>query len=237
MPAVKAPAGKAAVVNPTGVKATAAKATAVSPAKASPGGTPAAEPAAHRRPGRPRSEEADRPIIDAALSLFAESGADGLCIEQVAARAGVGKATIYRRWPGKEDLLLDALATLKVPLPTPQGRSVGTDLVALLDAMGKESADPRRARLFALLQGEGLRYPRLMARYMETVVEPRRDVVRSVLRRGVATGELREETDIEAALFMLSGAVLARGRYGQEPIEAGYPRRVVDELLRGLASR
>ncbi len=213
----------------------------MSPVKAPPAGPvtvlPAAEPAPHRRPGRPRSERADRAIIDAALSLFAESGADGLCIEQVAARAGVGKATIYRRWPGKEDLLLDALATLKVPLPAPQGRSVGTDLVALLDAMGKESADPRRARLFALLQGEGLRYPRLMARYMETVVEPRRDVVRSVLRRGVATGELREETDIEAALFMLTGAVLARGRYGQEPIEAGYPRRVVDELLRGIASR
>jgi AcrR family transcriptional regulator len=226
VPAVKAPAGKATVVNPTvvdpaGLKATSAKATSAPP----------------RRPGRPRSEQADRAIIDAALSLFAESGADGLCIEQVAARAGVGKATIYRRWPGKEDLLLDALATLKVPLPAPQGRSARTDLVALLDAMGKESADPRRARLFALLQGEGLRYPRLMARYMETVVEPRRDVVRSVLRRGVATGELREDTDIEAALFMLSGAVLARGRYGQEPIEAGYPRRVVDELLRGIASR
>jgi Tetracyclin repressor-like, C-terminal domain len=76
-----------------------------------------------------------------------------------------------------------------------------------------------------------------MARYMETVVEPRREVVRSVLRRGVAIGELREETDIEAALFMLSGAVLTRGRYGQKPVEDGYARRVVGELLRGIASR
>src|SRR6478752_4034025 len=71
--------------------------------------------AEHRRPGRPRSERADRAIIDAALSLFAEHGVEGLCIEEVAARAGVGKATIYRRWPGKEDLLLDALAALKTP--------------------------------------------------------------------------------------------------------------------------
>ena len=86
-------------------------------------------------PGRPRSEQADRAIIDAALSLFAESGPDGLCIEKVAARAGVGKATIYRRWPGKEDLLLDAIAALKTPLPEPRGRSVREDLVALLDAM------------------------------------------------------------------------------------------------------
>ena len=59
-----------------------------------------------RRAGRPRSEQADRAIIEAALDLFAESGPEGLCIEKVAARAGVGKATIYRRWPGKEDLLL-----------------------------------------------------------------------------------------------------------------------------------
>ena len=70
-----------------------------------------------RRPGRPRSEQADQAIIDAALSLFAESGPEGLCIERVAARAGVGKATIYRRWPGKEDLLLDAIAALKAPMP------------------------------------------------------------------------------------------------------------------------
>ena len=66
-----------------------------------------------RRPGRPRSERA---IIDAALSVFAESGTEGLCIEEVAARAGVGKATIYRRWPDKEDLLLDAIGALQAPL-------------------------------------------------------------------------------------------------------------------------
>src|SRR6266702_1128101 len=86
---------------------------------------PAARP---RRPGRPRSEEADRAIIDAALCVFAEHGVEGLCIEKVAAKAGVGKATIYRRWPGKEDLLLDAMAWLKAPLPVPAGRSVAEDL-------------------------------------------------------------------------------------------------------------
>ena len=169
----------------------------------------AAGAAVHRRPGRPRSEQAERAIIDAALSLFAESGPDGLCMEQVAARAGVGKATIYRRWPGKEDLLLDALAALKTPLPEPRGRSVRDDLVAVLDAMCRDTADPRRARQFALLQGEGAKYPRLMARFIETVVEPRREVVRSVLRRGLTTGELREDTDIEAALYLLRGAALA----------------------------
>jgi AcrR family transcriptional regulator len=189
------------------------------------------------RRGRPRSEQADRAIIDAALDLFAESGAEGLCIEKVAARAGVGKATIYRRWPGKEELLLDALAALKAPLPEPKGESVREDLVALLDAMRIEAVDPRQVRQVALLLGEGARYPRLIERYVETVVEPRRDVFRAVLRRGIATGELRDGTNVELAVDMLAGAVLARTRPGKDRPDRGYARRVVDELLTGLASR
>ena len=193
-------------------------------------------PPSPRGPGRPRSERADQAILSAALDLFADCGPDALCIEQVAAKAGVGKATIYRRWPGKEDMLLDAVSTLRTQLPEPQGRSVRADLIALLNAICRDAADRRRARLFALLQGEGSRYPRLMATYIETVVQPRRDVVRSVLRRGVATGELREDTDIEAASFLLDGAVLA-SMYGPGPTDARYARRVVEELLRGLAAR
>jgi len=188
-----------------------------------------------RRPGRPRSERADRAIIDAALSVFAESGIEGLCIETVAARAGVGKATIYRRWPGKEDLLLDAIGALQAPLPEPAGRSVREDLVMVLSAMRDAVADPRRVREFALLLGEGAKYPRLMARYVETMLEPRREVIRSVLRRGIATGELRAGADIEAALFMLTGAVIARGKYDPGSMPPGYVERVVDELLLGLA--
>lgn len=196
-------------------------------------GAPPAEP---RRPGRPRSEQADRAILTAALDLFAECGPDALCIEAVAARAGVGKATIYRRWPGKEEMLLDALAGLRTQLPVPQGKSVRSDLIALLDATCREAADPRRARLFALLQGEGARYPRLMAAYLDTVVRPRREVVKSVLRRGVATGELRENTDIDAATFLFNGAVLA-SMYGRDAPDSRYARRVVEELMRGLAAR
>ncbi|HET9894213.1 MAG TPA: TetR/AcrR family transcriptional regulator [Streptosporangiaceae bacterium] len=196
-----------------------------------------AQPEDGRRAGRPRSMQAERAIIGATLELFAESGAEGLCIEKVAARAGVGKATIYRRWAGKEDLLLDAIAAMKWPLPKPKGESVREDLAALLDAMARESADPRRTRQFALLLGEGAAYPRLLERYVETVVEPRREVVRTVLRRGIATGELREQTNIEAAVDMLTGAVLARSRANRDRADRGYARRVVDELLTGLGSR
>jgi AcrR family transcriptional regulator len=174
--------------------------------------------------------------LAAALDLFAECGPDALYIEQVAARAGVGKATIYRRWPGKEDMLVDAISSLGTQLPVPQGRSVRADLTALLDAIGREAADPPRARLFALLQGEGVRYPRLMARYVDIVVKPRAEMVTAVLRRGVATGELRENTDIGAAVFLLNGAVLA-SMYGQDHLDSRFARRVVDELLRGLAAR
>jgi len=211
------------------------QAAGVAPAAAERAGAPGA--AGSRRPGRPRSERADQAIIDAALSLFAESGPDGLCIERVAARAGVGKATIYRRWPGKEDLLLAAIAAVKVPLPEPAGQSVRADLVDLLDSMCQSAADPGLARQAALLLGEGAKYPRLMARYRETVVEPRREVFRSVLRRGVASGELRADTDIEAALFMLIGAVVARSRHELDRIPPGYTERVVGELLQGLAPR
>jgi AcrR family transcriptional regulator len=189
-----------------------------------------------RRRGRPRSAQAEQAILAAALDLIAERGPEGLGIEQVAARAGVGKATIYRRWPGKEDMLLDAIGSLGSDLPVPQGRSVRADLVALLDAFCREAGDPRRARLFALLQGEGLRYPRLLARYTEAVVQPRQAIVASVLRRGLATGELRENTDIEAATFLLNGAVLA-SMSGHEHVDARYARRIVEELMRGLAAR
>jgi Bacterial regulatory proteins, tetR family len=80
------------------------------------------------RPGRPRSEQAERAIIEATLDLLAEVGIAALSVEQVAARAGVGKATIYRRWPNKEALIIDAAASLKSPLPDVPGRSISEDL-------------------------------------------------------------------------------------------------------------
>src|SRR5579859_3949183 len=149
-----------------------------------------------RRPGRPRSEQAEQAIIEATLDLFAEEGFEGVCVEAVAARAGVGKATIYRRWPNKEELLLAAFSSLKSPFPQAQGVSVRDDLLAMVKTMCADRSDPRKARRYALLLGEGAKYPRLMARYKEEVVEPRREAMREVIRRGVRTGELRPETDV-----------------------------------------
>src|ERR1700751_4870609 len=162
---------------------------------------------ANRRPGRPRSEQAEQAIIEATLDLFAEQGFEGLFVEAVAARAGVGKATIYRRWPNKEELLLAAFGSLKSPFPQPKGVSVRDDLLAMVQVMCADKADPRKARRYALLLGEGEKYPRLMARYKETVVQPRRELMRSVIRRGIATGELRADVDVEIAVLALTGTV------------------------------
>src|SRR3984885_889006 len=152
---------------------------------------PAGDCAAARRPGRPRSEQAEQAILEAAIEAVGDRGIDGVSCEDVAARAGVGKATLYRRWPGKEDLLIAAFAALKRPLPEPRGESVREDLIRLLTVVAEDAHDPRYAQQYALLHGAGERYPRLVAGYKERVVEPRRELVRTVLRRGVASGELR----------------------------------------------
>jgi AcrR family transcriptional regulator len=192
---------------------------------------------ASRRPGRPRSEQADQAIIEATLDLFAEQGFEGVCVEAVAARAGVGKATIYRRWPNKEELLLAAFGSLKSPFPEPKGVSVRDDLLAMVEVMCADKADPRKARRYALLLGEGEKYPRLMARYKETVVEPRREAMRAVIRRGVQTGELRPGTDIEIAMLTLTGAIMAHEKTADGRFDGDFAARLVDGLLLGLSAR
>lgn len=202
-----------------------------------PGSSTGAGPAeTSRRPGRPRSEQAEQAIIEATLDLFAEQGFEGVCVEAVAARAGVGKATIYRRWPNKEELLLAALSSMKSPLPEPTG-SVRDDLVAQMSVMCADRADPRKARRYALLLGEGQKYPRLMARYKETVIGPRHDAMRAVIRRGIASGELRADADVEIALLALTGAVLAKEKAADGSLDGAFAARIVDELLLGLVPR
>ena len=189
-----------------------------------------------RRPGRPRSEQAEQAIIEATLDLFAEQGFDGVCVEAVAARAGVGKATIYRRWQNKEELLLAALGSMKSPIPEPTG-SVRDDLVAHLTVMCADKADPRKARRYALLLGEGQKYPRLMARYKAEVVEPRREMIRSVIRRGIETGELRPSTDVEIAMLTLTGAIMAQEKSVAGTLDGEFAARLVDGLLLGCSAR
>jgi AcrR family transcriptional regulator len=202
-----------------------------------PNSGPAGDCPAARRPGRPRSEQAAQAILEAAIEAVGERGIDGVSCEDVAARAGVGKATLYRRWPGKEDLLIAAFAALRRPLPEPGGESVRADLIAMLEVMADDAEDPRHAQQYALLHAEGERYPRLVALYRERVIEPRRELMRSVLRRGIAAGEVRPDADVEIAMLALTGAVMARGKLDTPRPDPGFATRVVDELLLGLAPR
>jgi len=187
-----------------------------------------------RAPGRPRSERAEKAIIDATLDLLAEEcGVAGVSIEAVAARAGVGKTTIYRRWPNKEALIVHALATIKGPLPEPSGASVREDLLAVARAMRAQNSR-KGVRCLWNVVGAAEKHPRLYARYRQDVIEPRRQVIRDVLRRGVAAGELRPDLDVETAVTMLTGALT--GKFPAQTLPDDFPETVVDMLLRGIAA-
>ncbi|GAA2425456.1 TetR/AcrR family transcriptional regulator [Actinomadura vinacea] len=187
-----------------------------------------------RAPGRPRSERAEKAIIEATLDLLAEeSGVAGVSIEAVAARAGVGKTTIYRRWPNKEALIVGALAAAKRPLRDPGRGTVREDLLVLARELGAERRD-RHARCFWNVAGGAEKHPELYARYRHDVIEPRREVLRRVLRRGLDRGELRPGADPEVAIALLVGALAHRAPLDRLP--EGFPEAVVDAVLGGIGA-
>jgi AcrR family transcriptional regulator len=191
-----------------------------------------------RPPGRPRSERADKAIINATLDLLAEEGGvAGVSIEAVASRAAVGKTTIYRRWPNKEALIIDALAALKEPFPSPVGDSVRDDLVAIARAFMTGKTDKKRLDCYWSIMSGAERYPELIARFTREVIEPRRDVIRRVLRRGIESGELRADLDVEVTLWLIMGAVAQRARaFGAGPVPDDFPGKVIDALLTGIGA-
>ena len=193
-------------------------------------------PTAARRPAARAASAPSRQSSGHAGTVRRKGRRGSFCVEEVPP-AGVGKATVYRRWHNKEDLLLAALGSMKSPLPETDGGSVRDDLIALVTVMAQDAADPRRTRQYTLLLGEGEKYPRLMARYAETVVEPRRDVIRSVLRRGMANGQLRPDLDVEIAMLTLTGAAMSRGKYDTVGHNEDFAEHVVDSLLLGLPPR
>ncbi|WP_245908071.1 TetR/AcrR family transcriptional regulator [Pseudosporangium ferrugineum] len=190
-----------------------------------------------KAPGRPRDARAAEAILDAVTTLLGEGqSADSLSIEAVAAKAGVGKATIYRRWANKEALLIDAVARMKGPLPVPAGESVRDDLIMLV-SHGRNRRMERYGKVTACLMPEMVRSPEMHAVY-QAAIEPRREVMRQVLRRGIETGELRADLDIELTLLMISGPTVAQNMLHwnpRVPIE-GYAEALVDAILRGAAA-
>ncbi|MBB4744826.1 AcrR family transcriptional regulator [Actinoplanes octamycinicus] len=190
-----------------------------------------------KAPGRPRNAQADEAILDAVLTLMAEGqSAAAVSIESVAAKAGVGKATIYRRWPNKEALLIDAVRSMKGPIPELAGVSARADLIAMVTA-NRSSRVQEFGKVTACLLPELMKDEQLRQMH-HAVMEPRREVMREILRRGIASGELRADLNIELTLLMLSGPSMAQGLFGTEtgvPLEE-FPVVLVDALLRGAAA-
>jgi AcrR family transcriptional regulator len=189
-----------------------------------------------KAPGRPRNAQADQAIIQAVFDLLSSGlSADALSMEAVAAKAGVGKATIYRRWPNKEALLVDAVATMKGPLPEPKGESVRDDLIMLIAAMRNKRME-HYGKVTMCLLPEIAKSPE-MRRIYQGVIEPRRDIMRAVLRRGIENGELRADLDVELTLLMISGPAVAQNMVNWNPqvSDEGFAEALVDALLRGAA--
>ncbi|MEV8515679.1 TetR/AcrR family transcriptional regulator [Dactylosporangium sp. NPDC051484] len=188
-------------------------------------------------PGRPRSARVDEAIVEAVFELLgAGQSADAVSIEAVAAKAGVGKATIYRRWPNKEALLIDAVLAMKGPLPELRGESVRDDLVTLIAAM-RNKRMARQGKVTACLMPELFKSPE-MTRVYQGVVEPHREVLRSVLHRGIASGELRADLDVELAVLVLAGPAIAQNmlRWNPNVPDEHFAENLVDFVLRGAQS-
>lgn len=199
--------------------------------------TISADAGAARAPGRPRDPGVAETIFEAVTGLLSEGASiEALSVEAIAARAGVGKATIYRRWPGKDELILDAIAAMKSKIPAPKGESVREDLLAIMRSSAVSRDVDRDARVIPCVALEMRRNPKF-AKLHEQVIEQRREVSREVVRRGIATGEIRADADVEVVITMLSSPMLMNKLFGPNTrIDAQkLPEQVLDIVLHGVA--
>ncbi|WP_043174233.1 TetR/AcrR family transcriptional regulator [Streptomyces sp. NRRL B-24484] len=200
---------------------------------------PAAELCAPRR-GRPRSEAAEQAIFAAVEDLM-ESGKSlsELSVERIAAAAGVGKATIYRRWPNKEALLVEVVARLESPLPEPSGGTVREELVRMVDYMRKRGLAKRSRWMLKSALSQMNAWPELREAYQEQVVKPRRELARAIVRRGVDEGVLRSDIDVELVCEIIIGPILLRSvLWDEAPLDdPDLAEQMVDAVLNGVGAQ
>jgi AcrR family transcriptional regulator len=178
-----------------------------------------------------------RAIIDATRDLLTAEGYTRLRLEHVAARAGVGKATIYRRWGSKEALAQELLTELAAPhIAVPDTGDTREELLACvvnpMRAITETSFGPVIRALLSQIAGN----PTLGDPFRATVVQARRDEVARVIARGVARGDLRPDTDPDVATELLVGPVYFRLVFGGR-LTQDFAERVVDTVLRGYGMR
>ncbi len=194
-----------------------------------------AEPAPR---GRPRSEKARAAILRAAAGLLLEHGLAAVSMDAVAARAGVSKATIYRWWPTKETLALDALYTewtTAAPVPRDTG-SLRSDLIELLSPWVRLVSAQPYGRVIAALLAETRTDPAFAAEYQRRVIEPRRDQAREIFGRAIERGEVPADLDLEIALDLIYGPLYLRLLQGHAPLDDGFVQAAIGLALNGIAA-
>jgi AcrR family transcriptional regulator len=186
-------------------------------------------------PGRPKSDRARRAVLTAALELVRDNGYAALTIEGIAARAGVAKTTIYRSWPSKAAVVMDAVFAESDPrLSFPDTGSAREDLRLQISRMATLFTEPAFGKPFVGLLADSQHDPVLADALHQRLITARRAGGAEVLRRGVERGELRADLDVHVAIDALYGAIYYRLLISHQPLSAEYARTVVDEVFVGL---
>ncbi len=185
--------------------------------------------------GRPRDARADRAILTAALELMAEGGVPDLRMDAVAARAGVGKAAIYRRYRSKDELVAAAVAALVSEITVPDTGSTHSDLLALMRDAVEVYTGPVAAGAMPRLVEAMSRNPELAEAVRDGFLAARRSALREVLDRGIERGDLAPDLDAELALDVLGGPLFYRLLITGGPLDERLAAGVVELILRGFA--
>ena len=189
-----------------------------------------------RRPGRPRSVRAERAILDAALVELVEAGYDGMSIEGVAARAKVGKTTIYRRWSSREELVAAALRTLNADIAVPDTGNLRDDAIHLMHEFQRVTFTTIIGPMLTRLIGTVVTSPHLLAIFRESVFAGRQAAFMTVLHRAKERGELPADLDPAFVLPMIVGPIFFHAILGEfETItDPALPEQIIDTLLDGV---
>jgi AcrR family transcriptional regulator len=186
-----------------------------------------------RAPGRPRSEQARLAILRSTLKLLGKHGFSDLTIEDVAAHAGVGKATVYRWWPNKASLIADAFAKSTTrALHFPDTGSVYSDMSQQMRQLVKIFRS-RRGRIVSAILGGGQSDPDLITAFRERFLLPRRLEAYATLRRGIRRGELRGNIDMDLLLDSLYGPIYMRFLVRHKSLTPEFIDRLCDLVLSG----
>ncbi len=198
-------------------------------------GSRAAEVGPRTRPGRPRSEESRTAVLRATSELLHEVGLRAMTTEEIATRSGASKATIYKWWPNKYAVAIDAfLSELMADSPDPDTGSARDDLASVLRGLLHFYTGPS-GRVFAQLVGEAQSDSVIQKELRTHLVGSRRELFRTIWDRGVARGEFRDDVDPDAAIDLIIGPALYRLMIGHAPLTEAAAETILDVAIRGLA--